>query len=135
MADDPVAWTMIEAGWDVVGSDGEDVGHVDEVTGDSTIDIFNGLAIASGPFGKPCYVPAEKVARIVQGRVELSLTSDEVKRLGEYQEAPESATILPEKASMLERAEQSAVGQVESEPMSPLRRLMLWLESLFRGRR
>ncbi len=103
MAEDPVAWTMIEPGWNVVTSDGTDVGHVDEVTGDSTIDIFNGLAIASGLFGKPRYVPAEKVARIVPGRVELVLTSDEVRRLGEYEEPPESATILPERASALER--------------------------------
>jgi hypothetical protein len=135
MADDPVAWTMIESGWNVVASDGEDVGHVDEVTGDSTADIFNGLAISSGPLGKPRYVPAEQVARIVEGRVELALTSDEVKRLGTYDEPPESAEILPEKASVLERAEEAVVGRVESEPMSPLRRLMFWLESLFRGRR
>ncbi len=135
MADDPVAWTMIESGWNVVASDGEDVGHVDEVTGDSTADIFNGLAISSGPLGKPRYVPAEQVARIVEGRVTLGLTSDEVKRLGTYDEPPESAQILPEKASVLERAEQSVVGHVESEPMSPLRRMMFWLESLFRGRR
>jgi hypothetical protein len=135
MADDPVAWTMIESGWNVVASDGEDVGHVDEVTGDSTADIFNGLAISSGPLGKPRYVPAEQVARIVEGRVELALTSDEVKRLGTYDEPPESAQILPEKASVLERAEEAVVGRVESEPMSPLRRLMLWFESLFRGRR
>jgi hypothetical protein len=135
MADDPVAWTMIESGWNVVASDGEEVGHVDEVTGDSTADIFNGLAISSGPLGKPRYVPAEQVARIVEGRVELALTSDEVKRLGTYDEPPESAEILPEKASVLERAEEAVVGRVESEPMSPLRRLMFWLESLFRGRR
>jgi hypothetical protein len=134
MADDPVAWTMIESGWNVVASDGEDVGHVDEVTGDSTADIFNGLAISSGPLGKPRYVPAEQVARIVEGRVELALTSDQVKRLGTYDEPPESAQILPEKASMLERAEQSVVGHVESERMSPLRRLTFWFESLFRGR-
>jgi hypothetical protein len=134
MADDPVAWTMIESGWNVVASDGADVGHVDEVTGDSTADIFNGLAISSGPLGKPRYVPAEQVARIVEGRVELALTNDEVKRLGTYDEPPESAQILPEKASLLERSEESLVGRVESEPMSPLRRLTLWFASLFRGR-
>jgi hypothetical protein len=131
MPDDPVAWTMIESGWQVVASDGADVGHVDEVTGDSTIDIFNGLAISSGPLGKPRYVPAEQVARIVEGRVELALTSDEVKRLGTYDEPPESAQILPDKASVLERAEESVVGHVESEPMSPLRRIMFWIRSLF----
>ena len=135
MTDDPVAWTMIESGWNVVASDGEDVGHVDEVTGDSAADIFNGLAVSSGPLGKPRYVPAEQVARIVEGRVELELTSDEVKRLGTYDEPPESAQILPEKASVLERAEGAVVGHVESEPMSPWRRLMFWFESLFRGRR
>jgi hypothetical protein len=132
--EDPVAWTMIEPGWNVVASDGEDVGHVDEVTGDSTIDIFNGLAIASR-LGKPRYVPAEKVARIVEGRVELALTSDEVKGLSDYAEPPESATILPDKASLLERAEEPVFGHVQSEPMSPLRRFMFWFESLFRGRR
>jgi len=132
--EDPVAWTMIEPGWNVIASDGEDVGHVDEVTGDSTIDIFNGLAIASR-LGKPRYVPAEKVARIVPGRVELALTSDEVKGLQAYDEPPESATIVPDKASLLDRAEQSVAGHVESEPMSPLRRLRFWLASLVRGRR
>ncbi len=135
MADDPVAWTMIESGWNVVASDGEDVGHVDEVTGDSTADIFNGLAVSSGPLGKPRYVPAEQVSRIVEGRVELALTSDEVKRLGTFDEPPESVQILPDKASAFERAEEAVVGRVESEPMSPLRRLMFWFESLFRGRR
>jgi hypothetical protein len=133
MADDPVAWTMIESGWSVVASDGTSVGHVDEVTGDSTIDIFNGLAISSGPLGKPRYVPAEQVARIVEGRVELALTGDEVNRLGQYDEPPEAAQILPEKASPLERAEESLVGRVQSEPMSPLRRLTLWIRSLFSG--
>jgi hypothetical protein len=132
MADDPVAWTMIESGWSVVASDGTDVGHVDEVTGDSAADIFNGLAIASGPLGKPRYVPAEQVARIVEGRVELALTGDQVKRLRQYDEPPESAQIIPEKASPLERAEESLVGRVESEPMSPLRRLTLWIRSLFK---
>jgi hypothetical protein len=134
MADDPVAWTMIESGWNVVASDGADVGHVDEVTGDSSADIFNGLAISSGPLGKPRYVPAEQIARIVEGRVELALTGDEVKRLGTFDEPPESAQILPEKASVLARAEERVVGHAESEPMSPLRRLMFWLQSLFRGR-
>lgn len=31
---DPVAWTMVEKGWDVVSSDGESVGSVAAVEGD-----------------------------------------------------------------------------------------------------
>ena len=58
MSDDPVSWIMIEPGWNVVSSDGEDVGHVDAVTGDENADIFDGLAIATSRLGKPRYVPS-----------------------------------------------------------------------------
>ena len=34
MSDDPVSWFMIEPGWTVVASNGEEVGSVDEVAGD-----------------------------------------------------------------------------------------------------
>ena len=132
---DPVAWTLIESGWDVVDSAGEDVGHVDEVTGDSSIDIFNGLAISTGPLGKPHYVPAESVAHIYEGRVELSLTKDEVKHLSDYVEPPVSAEISSERASLVDRAEEAMTGSsIQSERMSPLRRIVLWFESLRRGR-
>ena len=130
---DPVAWTLIEPGWSVVDAAGEDVGHVDEVTGDSSIDIFNGLAISSGPLGKPHYVPSENVARIYERRVELSLTKDEIKRLGGYVEPPVSAELSSEPASLVARAEEAVTGSsIRAEPMSPLRRVALWLRSLVR---
>jgi hypothetical protein len=130
---DPVAWTLIEPGWSVVDAAGEDVGHVDEVTGDSSIDIFNGLAISSGPLGKPHYVPSENVARIYEHRVELSLTKDEIKRLGGYVEPPVSAELSSESASLIDRTEEAIRGSsIQAEPMSPLRRGALWLRSLFR---
>src|SRR5438874_5615752 len=66
---------MIRAGWKVVAADGGEVGEVDEVAGDDTEDIFDGLAIATTSFGKPRYVPAEQVAGITQGVVRLSLTA------------------------------------------------------------
>ena len=75
---DPVSWFMIRAGWKVVASDGSEVGEVDEVAGDDTEDIFDGLAIATSSFGKPRYVPAEQVAGISQGVVRLSLTREQV---------------------------------------------------------
>ena len=34
---------VIEQGWSVVDSEGEDVGRIDEVLGDEEADIFNGL--------------------------------------------------------------------------------------------
>jgi hypothetical protein len=37
---------------------------------------------------KPCYVPAELVGEIVEGRVALTIGKDEFERLDEYREPP-----------------------------------------------
>jgi hypothetical protein len=73
---DPVSWMMIEQGWTVVDAAGDDVGRVDEVLGDQDADIFNGLHILTGVLGKQTYIPAERVGKIVEGRVQLELTKD-----------------------------------------------------------
>lgn len=104
---DPVSWFVIEAGWIVLDSRGEEVGSVDEVVGDSSDDIFNGLSISTRLLGKPRYVPSEQVAEITEGRVLLKLSKDEVGRLGEYKEPPTTAEILPEEAGRFRRAEAS----------------------------
>jgi len=75
---DPVSWMMIQQGWSVVDADGKELGRVDDVLGDEDADIFNGLQILTGTLGKPTYVPAERVGDIVEGRVQLQLTKDEV---------------------------------------------------------
>ena len=75
---DPVSWMVIEQGWSVVDSDGEDAGRIDEVLGDESADIFNGLAILTGALAKRVYVPAERVGEIVEGRVQVLLTKDEL---------------------------------------------------------
>jgi uncharacterized protein YrrD len=80
---DPVAWKMIEHGWKVVDHDGHEVGSVHEVLGDENIDIFNGLTIHSGLLKKPRYVPAERVAAIVEGRITLDLGEDDLEALDE----------------------------------------------------
>jgi hypothetical protein len=81
---DPVAWLLVERGWEVVSSDGQKVGTVDEVLGDENADIFDGLAVASGLLKKPKYVPAERVGEIVDGRVTLELAKAEFDALAEY---------------------------------------------------
>jgi hypothetical protein len=92
---DPVSWLLIEPGWKVLAADGTEVGKVHEVAGDSNADIFDGLAVSMGTRGRPRYVPAEQVAEITQDVVHLSLTSEQVGQLEEYQEPPESARIEP----------------------------------------
>ena len=133
MTTDPVSWFVIERGWKVVDSVGADVGSVDEVVGDSTNDIFNGLAISTSLLGKPRYVPAERVASIIEGRIQLTMSKAEVGNLGEFSEPPTSAQILPDEASRLDRLEQPVEAPIHERAfsMNVWRRLLFWL----RGRR
>ena len=89
---DPVSWLLIEAGWKVLAADGTEVGKVDEVTGDSNADIFDGLAIATSALGKPRYVPSEQVAEINEGTVRLKLSPEQVEGLDEYLEPATTST-------------------------------------------
>ena len=102
---DPVSWFVIEPGWKVVDAEGQEIGSVDEVVGDSSDDIFNGLSISTSLLGRPRYVPSEQVGTITQGRVRLKLTKDQIGRLGEFEEPPTSAEILPDAAGAVRRAE------------------------------
>jgi hypothetical protein len=137
---DPVSWLMIRPGWKVYAADGGEVGEVDEVAGDESHDIFDGLAVATSALARPRYVPSEQVAQIVEGEVHLSLTQDEVGHLVEYREPATSAEIEPEsKGGILEgltadtrEIEAKALGYTPSpeEPVTIWRRVAL----LFRRR-
>jgi hypothetical protein len=81
---DPVSWLLIEPGWKVVDAEGENVGRVEEVTGDSNADIFDGIAFASGALARPKYVPAEQVDSIEEGVVRLTVGKAAVGALTEY---------------------------------------------------
>lgn len=90
---DPVAWIVIEPGWKVVASDGSEVGRIHEIAGDENVDIFDGLVLASRK-----YVPAEDVGAIYEGEVHLELTTEQVERLGDYEEPAVSEQIGSDKA-------------------------------------
>ena len=111
---DPVSWFVIEAGWKVVDAEGQEVGSVDEVVGDSGDDIFNGLSVSTGLISRPVYVPSEQVGVITQRRVQLKLTKDQVRHLGEYEEPPTSADIEPEEAGALRRAEAAIEAPIQA---------------------
>ena len=116
---DPVSWLLIEAGWKVLAADGTEVGKVDEVTGDSNADIFDGLAIATSALGKPRYVPSEQVAEITEGAVRLTLTREEAKHLGEYLEPATSATIEPDSKGGLGESVGADVRELEGKVFAP----------------
>jgi hypothetical protein len=92
---DPVSWYLIEQGWEVVGSDGEAIGKVEETVGDSTHDIFDGLTVGTGLLSRPRYVAAELVGGIVEGRITLTIDHEEFERLDHYQEPPPTEEVEP----------------------------------------
>ena len=76
-----VSWFLIEGGWEVVDRTRTVVGHVSRVVGDADADIFDGLRLELEG-GAELYVPADRVADIVEGRVELDA------HVAELEEAP-----------------------------------------------
>lgn len=122
---DPVAWVVIEKGWRVVGSDGGELGEVDEVVGDSGVDIFNGLSVSTGWLDAPKYVPSEQVTTIVEGEIRLALDRRTFERLGDHVEPPPSLEIDGDEASRSDRVA-DAFTDLEHKPraQTPLRRVL-----------
>lgn len=131
---DPVSWFLIERGWKVVDASGEEVGSVDEIVGDSSDDIFNGLSVSTSLLGRPRYVPSEQVGAITEGQIRLTLTKEQVERLGEYEEPPTTAEILPDDAGALRRAEANVDAPIHSheERLNLVTRVQHALRRLFR---
>jgi hypothetical protein len=126
---DPVSWLLIEAGWKVLAVDGSEVGKVDEVTGDSNADIFDGLAIATSALGQPRYVPAEQVAEITEGTVRLKLSKEQVDHSGEYLEPATSAQIEPDDHGGMGTAIRGEMRKLEGKTLAPTeheRPLTIW---------
>jgi hypothetical protein len=133
MSGDPVSWFLIEPGWKVLDASGDEVGSVDEIVGDSSDDIFNGLSVSTSLLGRPRYVPSEQVGAITEGQIQLTIGKEQIERLGEYEEPPTTAEILPEGAGALRRAEASVDAPIESheERLNFLTRLQHALRRLF----
>ena len=92
---DPVSWKVAERGWSVVANDGNEVGKLDQVLGDTEADIFDGLAVGSGTvLDRPLYVPSEKVGAIEEGIVHLGIDSEEYEQLSPYEPPPSGGRFL-----------------------------------------
>ena len=72
--DRPIAYTVLGGGVPVLGSDGERVGTVHHVVAAPEKDIFHGIVVATGGFGRR-FVEAADVASIHEGGVDLSITA------------------------------------------------------------
>ena len=72
----PVSWLLVEPGWRVRASDGEEVGTVAEVQGAADDDIFHGLTVSTGLLSANRFVAASLVAGIVEGEVTLTVPAE-----------------------------------------------------------
>src|SRR5205085_10530089 len=79
----PVSWKLIQHGWPVFSSDGQQIGLVFLVVGDEDADILDGLAVTHHRgfafhnfVDRPHYLEASKVAAIDDGgRVTASISA------------------------------------------------------------
>ena len=85
---DPVAWRVIEPGWSVLDAAGNEIGKVDQITGDVNGDIFDGITVGDGGtvLTRAKYVPAENVAQILEGQITLDLSPEDAAKLQPYTE-------------------------------------------------
>jgi hypothetical protein len=100
---DPVSWKMIVHGWHVFDSAGEQVGTIDQITGDPEADIFDGLTVKDGVLGHARYVPSESVGEIREGEVHLSLDRAAVESLERFTEPPAEEQIIPDRSTWYQR--------------------------------
>src|SRR5690348_12531593 len=100
MSEDPVAWRVIERGWTVLDAAGNEIGKVDQITGDVEADIFDGITVGDGGtmLSRPRYVPSEHVAAIRRGEIALDLSPEEAATLEPYREPVSKplTALLPE---------------------------------------
>ena len=126
---DPASWLSIEPGWRVDAADGTEVGRVEEVTGDSNADIFDGLAISFSLLGKQRYIPSEQVGEITQGAVRLKVDQAAIEQLPGFDEPAEEIEVEPEGASRRQRFETREVlrPKPRAHRVPLLRRALEWL--------
>jgi hypothetical protein len=85
----PISYLALEAGVDVISSDGERVGRLEHVLGDPETDVFDGLVIDTklGPGGHH-FVDADQADELYERAVVLRIPAAEVENLPRPQPAP-----------------------------------------------
>jgi hypothetical protein len=81
---DPVAWTYVEPGTDVVGREGVKIGEVEAMLGTEAEGIFHGIALDPAEGGPVRVIPADLVTSLTPSEVQVQVATDEVARLEEH---------------------------------------------------
>lgn len=87
--DDPVAWSYVDEGTDVVAADGSRIGRVEAMLGTENEGIFHGVAVKPAAGGDTRMVPADQVAGLTPSRVTVRLDAEALERCEAYRPHPE----------------------------------------------
>ncbi|HZU12886.1 MAG TPA: PRC-barrel domain-containing protein [Chloroflexota bacterium] len=79
----PLAWNAILENTPVYSADGVQIGEINDVLGAE--DIFHGVVVRSGTFGRDIMIPAQEVGRITNRRIETNVTAEVARELPAYQ--------------------------------------------------
>lgn len=82
--DDPVAWSYVEPGTDIVGREGVKIGTVDAMLGTEAEGIFHGIALNPAKGGATRVIPANAVTSLTPSEVQVQVATDEVEGLEEH---------------------------------------------------
>jgi hypothetical protein len=83
--EDPVAWSYVEPGTDVVGREGVKIGKVDQMLGTEAENIFHGIALKPATGGEARIIPADSVTSLTPSEVQVQVSTDEVEGLAAFQ--------------------------------------------------
>ncbi len=79
----PIAYSALDTGIPVLAADGTEIGTVEHVLQDSTIDLFDGIVVKTSAGLR--FVDADVVGRITTGAVHTTLTTADAGALPEPQ--------------------------------------------------
>ncbi len=83
---DPVAWSYVEPGTDVVGREGVKLGEVEVMLGTESEGIFHGIALDPASGGPTRVIPADAVTSLTPSAVQVQVATADVDSLEEYHE-------------------------------------------------
>jgi hypothetical protein len=82
---DPVAWSYVQPGTDVVGREGVKIGTVTAMLGTESEGIFHGIALDPAAGGPTRVIPADSVTSLTPAEVHVQVATADVEALEEYQ--------------------------------------------------
>jgi hypothetical protein len=82
--DDPVAWSYVQPGTEVVGTGGERLGRVAAMLGTEAEGIFHGIAL-DADHGPDRMIPSDAVRSLTSSRVEVNVAATALADLEPYE--------------------------------------------------